>query len=455
MGIRKRGRERMRGNNNRNSRRRELLVEYYGQGSLQNITSAVKTGLSQYGKVLTNAFGVVLGDSIYLAKLTFSPLKSNDTYNKWARNNKERRNSRLSALKTSVDALQENSLEAALLLGPIAPHIMLTDKVLRVACFDDDNVTNFLENSGLIELPGLRALQDMFDNGLDTEFEDGDIEKLHKAITGLSDEDDENGFIGKAWNITQRIFLLDVSESTLPTGPLILEGEEPEGEPKPKAKAKENWKEILRSKEIPDDVETIEDYQAWAYGQVMEPNVPDASEYLEERAKDQQMIIDNTRGLLEAYCELAVCTNNDELFQALESLNERVEKKVDLQKIREDVDNAVEEAMKNEKVQKEWKEKDKNAEKLEGDEAKQAFEKYVRDGVILTAKGKIIPTIRPLFEDTQDLLKDKIFEGLDPKLIGRLQKYTELQPLAEQMIDGMNQIKQIIEPLLKKAESNG
>ena len=441
----------MRGNNNRNSRSRELLVEYYGQGTLSNITGAIKTGLSQYGQVLTNAFGVVLGDSIYLAKLTFSPLKSNKTYNKWANNNKSRRNSRLSALNTSTDALQSNGLEAALLLGPIAPHLMLTDKILRVACFDDDGVNDFLEDTGLIELPGLRSLKDMFDNGLDTEFEDGDIKKLHAAILGSADEEDD-GFIGKAWNITQKIFLLDFNETSYRNGPLLIEGEDQKGQND--SSADNSWKDVLKGKEVPDDIETVEDYQAWAYGQVMKPNVPDASEYLEARSDDQQMIIDNTRGLLEAYCELAVCTNNDELFKALESLNKRVEKKVDLQKIREDVDKAVEDAMESENVYEEWKKKDKNAKDLEGDKEKEAFEKYVRDGVILTAKGKIVPTIRPLFEDTQDLLKDKIFEGIDPKLVKTFQKYEELQPLAEQMIEGMNQIKQIIEPLLKKAESN-
>jgi len=446
----------MRGNNNRNSRRRELLVEYYGQGTFKIFLDRAKQGLASYGEVLTNSFGVVFGDSLYLAKLTFSPLKSGSTYDKWSRENNSRRQKQLSAIRTNSDKLLEGGTDIALLLCPIAPHLMLTDKILRSASLQDESVNSFLEKTGLNTVPGVAGLynilngEDWSDKSVDWS-DDSSIREYHERLFGdLQKNDNEKGIIGKAWDITQRVFLLDFSESSKPSGKVLQEEEENEDNEETDTKTQDSDVLSLANVDIPEDIESDEDYYGWLFGSALKDTVPDPEQYIEDRGQSIDKIIESTKSLLEAYCEIAVCKSVDELFEALSILNGRLDDKLDLEKIRKDVDTAALNATKKKEVYDEWIELDPKNEELDAAAQKKKFESYVKNGVLVTAKGKLVPQIRPMFEDTQDILKDQILEGATPELIEQFEKYPELQVLAQQMKNHLNKVKTTIEPILVK-----
>jgi len=421
-----------------------LLESSSADGTFRIFWDQAKEATKAYSSLLVNSIGLVVGDASYLFKLTFTPLVKGSTLRKWRDDHKEFRNSKLREMGANLDRLEEMSGENGLLMFSFAPHVLVADKALRIATLENKSAFEFIDDIGLSQIPiigNVHKSLERNDNLMDkVDWQDpDDIERYHRQfLEKLNDSGNNNKYsdssplsiVGKAWDWTQAIFLGDFrsNESTVTKKNILTES-------------------VSDSTiKVPENIKSAEDYRDWLLSEVIKKNVyVDTKELLDNRKKNIEEILNASLEVLNSYALLTASRDLHEFWEALEKLNQKVDKKINISEMQKTIKDKTLELMKDKKIQEEYQKNLKDKSKAKDEKA---YLDYIEKGVLMSAKEKLLPSLRTMFVDLRDTLEDDVTEGCTPELLKLMSKHEEYLGLVKQINEQKDQIKKSIEPLL-------
>ena len=449
-----------------------FLREQAAGPSFLAFVSRIQNAMKNYSSVVINSVGLVLGDVSVVFKILTSRLRKSSYYNRLKSDATQARNRRLGKITSSMDALDNVMGGDSLLMYAFAPGLAVSSRAFRIATFQDKQANEWIQDLNIDRLPiigdTVTALtlrqESLWEN---TDFLTEDAAKAHYAFlmgfpNGNSPPPNSKGIVGKAWDLTQSLFLLDFSsESTSNRGPLLLEGAE-----KPsydemmsmsledlKAAAKEQTE--LAQYDYPSSIKSYDDYVGWFVGKLLDDNLGTGEEFLEEREEAMMPYFEKAAAAVGHYSVLTATDDLDEFMASLKAIAEFSDGKYDVDEAKAKLEAKVKEIADDEKVKSEYQKALKKAkEKVPEGGEKEHYQEWLLGAALMASKAQVLKSLKTVFVDFVDDLDDLVKEGISDEMLEMMQGKSEWKPLLDHFAKFDAMIEKQMAPILSKVENN-
>lgn len=447
-----------------------VLRENAAGPSFVEFLKRIKDAMKNYSSVVLNSVGLIVGDASYVFKILTMRLAKSSTYNRMKSEAQQARNRRLGKISSSMDALDNVMGPDSLLMYCFAPGASIGSKAFRVATFQDKGTNEWINDLNMDRLPiigGTIAALTLRQEGLfeNLDWLSDDAAKSHYMFLmgypdGQKPPPTSSSIIGKAWDMTQALFLLDFSsnESLTNRKPLLMEQSDSELESKSleelKALAKEK-SELAKWDYPAQEIKSYDDYAGWLIGKLLEDNTEAGDDFLEEREKALMEYFEQAAAVVGHYSTIVGTDDIDELLGSLKAISKFSDGEYDADQTRKDMQEKLKEMKTSEKIQEEYKKALKKTKtKVEPGQEEAHFDDWLKSAAVVASKAKLLKSLEPVFIDFIDDLDDLVKEGISDDMIKMMQGKSEWKPLLEHFAKFDTLIENKMAPMLNKVRNN-